>query len=344
MFIQHPVAIGVDPHAETLTAAAVDPNGKLLWNVTVPNTTTGIQALLQEHPPNGQTWAIEGTGTFGRLLTNQLLTQGATVREVPTRLTARQRSRHGFTKTDKLDATAIARIGHAETLPTPQRHPHVEALRILTRHRQALVNNQVQTINRLKARLREWNPDTAPTNRLRSRHQLQTLTTLTEPATNQNPYRQALAYTIRTEATTALQRHTHITQLTNHIKHTLPPAGEALQTIPGIGLIGAATIIAHTGNIQRFPTDGHYARYTGTAPLDASSGNTTRQRLNRWGNRPLNKVIHLAILTQLRHHGPAHHYINRRLQEGKTKPQAIRAAKRHLTRTIYRTLQHHPLT
>ena len=149
---------------------------------------------------------------------------------------------------------------------------------------------------------------------------------------------------IRLEAEAALERLDWIKQLDKEIRHTLPPTGHQLMKIEGIGMIGAATIIAHSGNITRFPTEGHYARYTGTAPLDASSGRQQRHRLNRWGNRTLNKATHIAIITQLQRKGKAHHYIQRRITEGKTKKEAIRAAKRHLTRHIYRTLKQHPLT
>lgn len=343
MPIQHPIVVGVDPHADTLSAAAVDSNGTLLWEATVANTTGAINKLLEIHPPDGQLWAIEGTGSFGRQLTNQLLTRGVTVREVPTRLTARLRSRNGFSKTDPIDAVTIARSAHTETLPIPKRHPVTEALRVLIGQREALVNAQVRASNRLTARLRELPPDQNPIQgRIRNRHQYDTLTRLA--ATDPDPHHQAVITAIRIDASNSLHRRQQITGLTTSIRRLLPEAGTALMGICGIGIIGAATIIAHTGDITRFPTDGHYARYCGTAPIDASSGRNQRQRLNRWGNRTLNRVTHIAIITQLSQHDQAHHYITRRLTEGKTKNEAIRAAKRHLTRRIYRTLQQHPLT
>lgn len=343
MTIQHPGAVGVDSHADTLSVAAVDRSGTLLWHDTVANTIAGISGLLESHPLNGETWAIEGTGSFGRLLADQLLARGITVREVPTRLTARLRSRSGFSKTDRIDAETIARAAYSEPLAIPKRHPTSEALRVLVQQRESLINAQVRAVNRLRARLRELDPAHPLTShRIRTLSHYQTLANLT--VTDPNPYRQALATAIRLEATGCQHRRHQINGLRPQIRQLLPEAGHALMNICGIGLVGAATIIAHTGNIERFPTEGHYARYTGTAPLDASSGKQQRHRLNRWGNRTLNRVTHIAILTQLRQHGPAHHYTTRRITEGKTKPEAIRAAKRHLTRTIYRTLKRHPLT
>jgi len=343
MSIQHAVVVGVDPHADTLAAAAIDAAGAVVWQATVANTTEGVLGLIQAAGNGARRWGIEGTGTFGRLLCDELLTTGARVLEVPTRLTARLRRRSGYAKTDPIDAAAIARAVLADTLGPVRHHPVVEALRVLVRQRETLVTAQVQATNRIRSRLRELDPATArELPRLRSRATLNRLTELVTD--NPNPHHQALAFTIRLEAAETLERIKHIKQLDTRIRHTLPHPGHQLMTITGIGLVGAATIIANTGDINRFPTDGHYATYCGTAPLDASSGRQQRHRLNRWGNRTLNRVIHTAIITQLQRRAEAHHHITRRLSQGSTKPEAIRTAKRHLTRRIYRLLKHHPLT
>jgi len=343
MSIQHPTAVGVDPHADTLSAAAVDPAGALVWELTVPNSPEGISRLLSAGNGDPLRWAVEGTGTFGRALTDQLIRNGAAVFEVPTRLTGRLRRRAGFGKTDRVDAATIARAALSEPLATVTHHPLTEALRVLVRQRETLVAAQVQAVNRLRARLREADPATArQLGRIRSKATLIALTRHTTTSTN--PHHQALTLAIHLDATDTLTRHQHIHTLETRLRQLLPPAGHALMRIPGIGLIGAATLIAHTGDIHRFPTDAHYATYCGTAPVDASSGRQQRHRLNRWGNRTLNRVIHTAIITQLQQNGPAANYITRRLQQGKTKPETIRTAKRHLTRHIYRTLKQHPLT
>jgi len=343
MGIQHPIAVGVDPHADTLSAAAVDGAGAVVWELTVPNSPEGISQLLTCSNAEPLRWAVEGTGTFGRALTDRLLQDGAAVFEVPTRLTGRLRRRAGFGKTDRIDAVTIARAALSEPLATVTHQPLTEALRVLIRQREALVAAQVQALNRLRARLREIDPAAArQLGRIRSKATLTSLSHHTIDSTN--PHHQALTLAIRLDATDTLTRHQHIHTLETRIRQLLPPAGHTLMNIPGVGLIGAATLIAHTGDIRRFPTDAHYATYCGTAPVDASSGRQQRHRLNRWGNRSLNRVIHIAIVTQLQQHGPAAGYITRRIQEGKTKPEAIRTAKRHLTRHIYRTLKQHPLT
>ena len=345
MSIQQVVSIGVDPHVDTVSAAGVDGVGSVLWEATVANTVAGIGGLIDSVGGNGdRRWAIEGSGGLGRLLADELLSRGGVVLEVPTRLTARLRLRAGFSKSDRLDAAAIARLGLSESLPVVQHRLVVEALRVLWGQREALVGAQVEAANRIRARLREYDSETARRlGRLRSVRGFQAVSETVEPD-DPNPHRRALAMTIRIDVEEALRRHEWIKQLETEIKAIMPPAGIELMAIEGIGLIGAAAIIAATGDVTRFPTEGHYARYAGTAPLDASSGRQQRHRLNRWGNRDLNKVIHVAIVTQLRRRGEAHHYITRRISEGKTRQEAIRTAKRHLTRRIYRTLKQHPLT
>ena len=97
-------------------------------------------------------------------------------------------------------------------------------------------------------------------------------------------------------------------------------------------------LVAEVAQVSRFATEGHFARYAGTAPIPASSGNRHRQRFNRRGNRQLNSAIHRIGVTQLRIHEPAKDYVTRKRAEGKTKTEAIRALKRHITRVVFKTL------
>ncbi|MCH7586042.1 MAG: IS110 family transposase [Acidobacteria bacterium] len=342
MSIQPVAVVGVDPHADTLSAAGINSTGNRIWDATVANTPDGIAELIGRANGSGPDWAIEGAGTFGRFLADTLLSTGTTVLEVPTRLTARLRRRGGFAKTDRGDALTIARAGLNETLGPVTHHPVVEALRVLVKQRQSVVDAQTQALNRLRARLRELDPAAVPTTRLRSRKRLSSLAALHHDGPD--PYRQALTLAISLDAAACLEHRDRIRLLETQIRRVLPEVGDVLMRIQGIGLVGAATIIAHSAPISRFPTEGHYASYNGTAPLDASSGRQQRHRLNRWGNRTLNKTLHIAIVTQLAQHGDAYRYVSRRITEGKTKTEAIRAAKRHLSRRIYRTLKNNPLT
>jgi transposase len=107
---------------------------------------------------------------------------------------------------------------------------------------------------------------------------------------------------------------------------------------PGCGTVTAAIIIGHTAGAQRFPTDGHFARHAGTAPIPASSGKTQRHRLHRGGDRQLNRAIHIIALSRARTDPDTRVYLARKQAEGKTKLEAIRCLKRHLSRRIWRLL------
>ena len=107
---------------------------------------------------------------------------------------------------------------------------------------------------------------------------------------------------------------------------------------PGCGTVTAAIIIGRTAGAERFPTDGHFARHAGTAPVPASSGNTQRHRLHRGGDRQLNRAIHIIALSRARTDPETRLYLDRKHAEGKTKREAIRCLKRHLARRIWRLL------
>ncbi len=114
-------------------------------------------------------------------------------------------------------------------------------------------------------------------------------------------------------------------------------SGTSLCDIRGIGPIGAATILGSVGDINRFPSKGHFASYNATAPIDASSsGNHQRHRLNPRGNRKLNHALHITAVSQLRYPGEGRDYYQKKLAEGKTSKEAIRALKRRISDVVYR--------
>ena len=124
------------------------------------------------------------------------------------------------------------------------------------------------------------------------------------------------------------------------IRTAVAASGTSLCDIRGIGPIGAAIILGAVGDITRFPTPGHFASYNATAPIDASSGNHSRHRLNPRGNRKLNHVLHIAAVTQLRYPCEGRDYYQKKLTEGKTSKEAIRALKRRISDVVvYRQLK-----
>ena len=115
-------------------------------------------------------------------------------------------------------------------------------------------------------------------------------------------------------------------------------AGSHLTDIHGTGPAGAARILADAGDIARFPSRGHFASWNGTAPVDASSGQHTRHRLSRAGNRRINHVLYIAGIVQLRNDTTGRAYYRRKLQQSKTSMEAMRALRRRLSDAVYRQL------
>jgi transposase len=114
--------------------------------------------------------------------------------------------------------------------------------------------------------------------------------------------------------------------------------GSGLMRLNGIGPSGAARLLGDIGDVSRFPTPAHFASWNGTAPLDASSGEQTRHRLSRAGNRRINRTLHIMAVVQLRHDTDGRRYFDRRVAEGKTPMEAMRALKRRLSNVVYHQL------
>ena len=335
------VIVGVDAHLDSLALCAVAGSGKRLSRCELPNTVSGFSRAVRFATECGAgRFAIEGGGSHGRALRRFLTTEGFEVTEVPTWRLDQLRRRGRGRKDDATDAELAARVDLVEELPLTGRSELAEAIRVLRVQREGLVKQQTAAINRMRALLVEVDPARAAgMGRVRSR---KTLQALSRAAYRGDLYRQTVAAAIRFEAKAAIERRDMIRYLEERLDQLLPPAGHALKEISGISTIGAATIIGETGDIERFATPAQFAAWSGTAPLDASSGRHQRHRLNRRGNRQVNRVLHTAILTQLRIGGPAADYIARRTQQGKTKNEAIRAATRHLTTKTWRTIKNHP--
>jgi transposase len=122
------------------------------------------------------------------------------------------------------------------------------------------------------------------------------------------------------------------------LKAAVLATGSHLMDIHGIGPAGAARILADVGDVTRFPDRGHFASWNGTAPIDASSGQHTRHRLSRAGNRRINHVLYIAGIVQLRNDTPGRAYYRGKLQQSKTSMEAMRCLRRRLSDAVYRQL------
>ena len=123
------------------------------------------------------------------------------------------------------------------------------------------------------------------------------------------------------------------------IAEAVAASGTTLTELFGVGPVVAAMVIGYTGDVGRFRNRDHFAAYTGTAPIEMSSGGRITHRLSRRGNRQLNHAIHIAAITQIRHaHSPGRGFYDRKVTEGKTKKEAVRALKRRISDALYRQL------
>jgi len=333
------LVMGCDPHLDSFTVAVVDQTGRCLETLTLPNRRSGWETAVGicrrlDLPTVG----IEGASGYGQRLAQTLSAAGIRVLEVPTRLTARLRKVDGAGKTDPGDAAAIGRAVVSGQGSEWCDDPEGETLRIVTHRREELVRAQTQEINRLRALLAEIDPERAGTmTRIRNLSQLKVLTKVRYGG---NRHRETVAVLIRQIAADCGSRLNQIRQLERTLKELLPKAGWTLVgNIQGIGVITAAVILAEMAGTDGFATDAQMAAWSGTAPLDASSGRQQRHRLNRGGNRQANRAIHTIALTQLRHQGQTFNYVKRRTAQGKTQKEALRAVKRHITRQIWKTIR-----
>ena len=335
------VVVGVDSHKETLVGCAVDEAGRPVGYRSFPNTEGGYrEALCWVRDLDPERVAIEGSGSYGRPLALVLTRAGVEVVEVPPQMTARarrsQRSRH---KSDPGDALLIARVAAREDdLGRPRPSGEFEDLRCLVSYRREQALSLNREVNRLHTDLEQLHPG----------YQHEITTRLTLPSALSKASR--LISRNRSTRADIARRRIHslrqliktIRELDKQISHqTVQTGADALCAIDGIGHLGAAEILTQIGHPHKYTTKARFAMANGTAPLQASSGQLTRHRLNRGGNRRINRTIHIAAITQIRRPGTEGHNYYQRLQaRGKTKKEAIRILKRRISDRIWTHLQH----
>jgi transposase len=333
------VLAGIDTHKDTLAVAVIDDVGRPVTVNELANTEVGFDALeqlLEEHAVRRV--GIEGSGNYGRGAAVRLvLADGIDVVEVPPSLTSRERSgRPGQGKTDPIDAVAIARITAREPGLPPVRLAVGQAadLRALADYRTQLVAERTALASRTHAELHGLRPGyhrqvprlTAPT----------FVTAAQDLLAGDDSVRAQLT---RRRLCRLAQLTTEIQEVTDLIAVAVADVHTGLTGIYGLGPVGAATILGEVADIRRYRSRHAFAAANGTAPLPANSGRTTsRHRLNRSGNRTLNRVLYTMAITQIRADTEGRAYYQRKRAEGKTGREALRCLKRRLSDVVYKTL------
>ena len=329
---------GIDTHKDTLAVAVIDDAGRPVVVTEVANTEAGFDTLEQLLTAHEVTRVgIEGSGNYGRgAAVHLVLTGPAEVVEVPPSLTSRERSgQPGQGKTDPIDAVAIARITAREPALPPVRLAVGQAadLRALADYRAQLVAERTALANRTHTELHGLLPGyQAQIPRLTAPTFIAKATDLLAGETN------VRALLTRRRLTRLAELTAEIGEVAGLITAAVAEVDTGLTDLYGLGPVGAATILGEVADVRRYRSRHAFAAANGTAPLPASSGRTTRHRLNRSGNRTLNRVLYTMAITQVRADTEGRAYYLRKRAEGKTGREALRCLKRRLSDVVYKTL------
>ena len=343
------VYVGVDTHADTHTAVAVDGIGRVQATIEVSADRAGYRQLLSWARSHGAIArvGVEGTGSYGAGLCRHLEAAGVEVIEVD-RPNRQRRRRHG--KSDPTDAEAAARAvlsGEATTIPK-DRTGLVETIRILHVTRRSAVKVRTQAGNQMKD-LIVTGPDSV-------RDQLRPLSTRRRVTTcarwRPGPVIDPTTATRRALHDLAcrwLVAHDEITMLDRQLRTLLEATVPTLLAEPGVGTeVAAKLLIAAGENPERLRTEASFAALCGTSPVEHSSGKTHNHRLNRGGNRQANNALHIVALHRSRTCPETRTYLAKLHANRKSARAARRCLKRALARRLYRALMTdlhpHPLT
>jgi transposase len=339
------IVIGADTHKQSHTVGAVDDvTGRVAADKTVQaNRRCFDDLLMWARGLSGErVWAIEDCRHVSGSLERFLLARGERVVRVPPALTAdARRSSRERGKSDLIDAVQIARAAIREgldALAVAQLAGAELDVRLLVDHRERLVGQRTALINDVRWNLHDLWPE------------LQIPARALIGAGWQERLAGRLARAEQTArvriARDELRRVRELTRAIDALEHELAALvaelAPRLLAEPGCGPLTAAKLIGEIAGIARFSSDAKLARLAGTAPIPASSGRTTRYRLDRGGNRQLNCALHRPAVNKGRYDPKTAAYLARKQAEGKSRREALRCLKRHLARRVWRLLQPSP--
>jgi transposase len=334
--------VGIDTHRDTHEAEIADPSGSAIAALSIANDEAGFAALLawiSQHAPGPRVIvAVEGTRSYGIGLARALAAAGLAVLE--TEQPARGQ-RRGRGKSDPIDAhLAVLNTLRLDPdrLPAPRADGDREALRILLGARQDMMMASTARVNRLRALLLAGGD--ADRHTARSALTIAALSALARrrpsgDASRAEAIRQA---EIRRLAIAVRDAERQLAANRKQLQAVVDDLAPGLTQQYGIGPISAAQAVVSFSHPGRCRNEAAFAALAGTSPLPASSGRTVRHRLNRGGDRALNKAIHTIALTRMRSCPRTRAYVARRTAEGRSSREIRRCLKRYIARELYRTL------
>jgi transposase len=332
--------IGGDPDRDTIDLAVLDTRtGRVLAHLADTADGAGYRRMLAwagEHAPGRRIWALEGTGSFAAGLVVFLTEAGETVVEVG----ALKRSRGA--KSDRIDAIRAARQALSrEEQGAPRSGGLREALRMVFACREGVLISRTKAVNELKSLI-----VVAPEQlraQLRGRSltvQLTRIEALPIQSAASVEHRLSV-FSLQSIAARVRFLSAQLAELDPQLLDLIKahPAGPALLTEPGVGPVVAAQLLISWSHHGRVRNEAAFASLAGVAPLETSSGQSSRHRLNRGGDRALNRALHTVAITRMRCHPETRSYELRRSAEGKTHRDIRRSVKRALARRLYRRIE-----
>lgn len=330
------VFLGVDTHKDVHAAAVVTSLGATLDGRSFPATADGYRQLVAWARSFGalRRAGVECTGSYGAALTRCLRAEGIEVTEVNQPDKAERRRRG---KTDAIDAEAAARavLSGRATASAKTGDGPAEMLRLFKLAKSSAVKSRTQAINQLKAVLVVADPALRESVTGLSNFRLVRYCAELDADDAAGPGR-ASRHTLRLLARRIQHLAGEIRDLNKQIAATVQQTAPDLLKIYGVGPDTAADLLIAAGdNPTRLVSEASFAALCGTSPVEASSGKTSRRRLNRGGDRQANAALYRIVIARLRWPGPTREYLERRMAQGKTRREAIRCLKRYVAREIY---------
>ena len=332
--------VGVDPHRDEHAVGVVEVrSGVVVFETAVAADSGGYAAALavaEQHAPGRRAFAVEGTGSYGAGLTRFLTGK----RRAGVRGRAPSPGAASGGKTDALDAVRAARSVLAQERPaTPRSSGEREALRALMAAREGAANAKRAGLCQLRALLVTTPEPLRAELRPLTRARLLARLTAMRPERRTDPELRGILLALRAVARRVQQLTAEERELAREIKTLTEKLAPQLLDQPGVGPLLAAQVVLSWSHKGRIKSEAAFARLAGVAPIPASSGQTIRYRLDRSGDRQLNRALHMIIVTRRRRHPATITYIDRRIQEGKTRREANRCLKRYLARALFRLLE-----
>jgi len=331
--------IGVDPHKSSHTAAALDPaTNARVASVRVDASLAGYRELMRwAKPMPDRRWAVEGARGLGRHLAQWLVARGEVVVDVPSTATARVRelSRGSGRKTDVIDAAAAASVAalQGDAMPVVG-EDHTTVFAMLEERRANLAAQRVRVANQLHAALRDLVAGGAPL--AITAKSASTMLRSVRPVSPSEHTRKELAQDLVRDLRAV---DGSLVDIEKRMSAALDECGSSLRDVDGVGAVTAVRLIGRTGHAARFATSDAFATYAGVAPIEVASGERTRHRLSRRGDRQLNSAIHLIAVTQVRMRDSiGRRYFDAKIAEGKTRNEAMRCLKRRLANYLWRLM------